>query len=246
MHSQKLHTSLKRTPRFSKVKISPSDEAFLVIKNLKKKDEHNKKNILNGISLSIDQNEIVAITGEENSGKSLILKIIAGLLKEDGGSIEIEDEVITNFDSKKRNEYLKKNIGFLSYPIFLKENLSIMDNILIPNYFLKSYIDIEEDRLKSLLDAFDLTDLINQKATNLTSDQKRKINVVRALINEPKLILCDEPMLENEDGVFENIMKNFRIARDEFGATVIVATKDYNFAKLADQVIYLEDGKVRY
>ena len=121
-----------------------------------------------------------------------------------------------------------------------------MDNILIPNYFLKSYIDIEEDRLKSLLDAFDLTDLINQKATNLTSDQKRKINVVRALINEPKLILCDEPMLENEDGVFENIMKNFRIARDEFGATVIVATKDYNFAKLADQVIYLEDGKVRY
>ena len=53
-------------------------------------------------------------------------------------------------------------------------------------------------------------------------------------------------MLENEDGVFENIMKNFRIARDEFGATVIVATKDYNFAKLADQVIYLEDGKVRY
>lgn len=246
MHSQKLHTSLKRTPRFSKVKISPSDEAFLVIKNLKKKDERNKKNILNGISLSIDQNEIVAITGKENSGKSLILKIIAGLLKEDDGSIEIEDEVITNFDSKKQNEYLKKNIGFLSYPIFLKENLSIMDNILIPNYFLKSYIDIEEDRLKSLLDAFDLTDLINQKATNLTSDQKRKINVVRALINEPKLILCDEPMLENEDGVFENIMKNFRIARDEFGATVIVATKDYNFAKLADQVIYLEDGKVRY
>ncbi len=246
MHSQKLHTSLKRTPRFSKVKISPSDEAFLVIKNLKKKDERNKKNILNGISLSIDQNEIVAITGKENSGKSLILKIIAGLLKEDDGSIEIEDEVITNFDSKKQNEYLKKNIGFLSYPIFLKENLSIMDNILIPNYFLKSYIDIEEDRLKSLLDAFDLTDLINQKATNLTSDQKRKINVVRALINEPKLILCDEPMLENEDGVFENIMKNFRIARDEFGATVIIATKDYDFAKLADQVFYLEDGKVRY
>ena len=96
MHSQKLHTSLKRTPRFSKVKISPSDEAFLVIKNLKKKDERNKNNILNGISLSIDQNEIVAITGEENSGKSLILKIIAGLLKEDGGSIEIEDEVITS------------------------------------------------------------------------------------------------------------------------------------------------------
>ena len=118
MHSQKLHTSLKRTPRFSKVKISPSDEAFLVIKNLKKKDERNKKNILNGISLSIDQNEIVAITGEENSGKSLILKIIAGLLKEDGGSIEIEDEVITNFDSKKRNEYLKKNIGFFILPNF--------------------------------------------------------------------------------------------------------------------------------
>ena len=246
MHSQKLHTSLKRTSRFSKVKISPSDEAFLVIKNLKKKDEHQRKNILNGINIAIEQGEIIAITGKENSGKSLILKIIAGLLKEDGGSIEIEDEVITNFDSKKRNEYQKKNIGFLSYPIFLKENLSIMDNILIPNYFLKSYIDIEEDRLKSLLDAFDLTDLINQKATNLTSDQKRKINVVRALINEPKLILCDEPMLENEDGVFENIMKNFRIARDEFGATVIVTTKDYNFAKLADQVIYLEDGKVRY
>ena len=246
MHSQKLHTSLKRTPRFSKIKISPSDEAFLVIKNLKKKDKHQKKNILNGINIAIEQGEIIAITGKENSGKSLILKIIAGLLKEDGGSIEIEDEVITNFDSKKQNEYLKKNIGFLSYPIFLKENLSIMDNILIPNYFLKSYIDIEEDRLKSLLDAFDLTDLINQKATNLTSDQKRKINVVRALINEPKLILCDEPMLENEDGVFENIMKNFRIARDEFGATVIIATKDYDFAKLADQVFYLEDGKVRY
>lgn len=246
MHSQKLHTSLKRTPRFSKVKISPSDEAFLVIKNLKKKDEHQRKNILNGINIAIEQGEIIAITGKENSGKSLILKIIAGLLKEDGGSIEIEDEVITDFDFKKQNEYLKKNIGFLSYPIFLKENLSVMDNILIPNYFLKSYVDIEEDRLKSLLDAFDITDLVNQKATNLTSDQKRKINVVRALINEPKLILCDEPMLENEDGVFENIMKNFRIARDEFGATVIVATKDYNFAKLADQVIYLEDGKVRY
>ncbi|MFC2317887.1 MAG: ABC transporter ATP-binding protein [Candidatus Saccharibacteria bacterium] len=246
MHSQKLHTSLKRTPRFSKVKISPSDEAFLVIKNLKKKDEHQKKNILNEINIAIEQGEIVAITGKENSGKSLILKIIAGLLKEDGGSIEIDDEIITDFSLKERNEYFKKNIGFLSYPIFLKENLSVIDNILIPNYFLKSYVDIEEDRLKSLLDAFDLTDLINQKATNLTSDQKRKINVVRALINEPKLILCDEPMLENEDGVFENIMKNFRIARDEFGATVIVATKDYNFAKLADQVIYLEDGKVRY
>jgi len=201
--------------------------------------------VLKQVSFTINRGEFVSVVGRSGCGKSTLLYILSTMDTDYKGELLIDEEVITgkssNYLSKLRNE----KIGFVFQFHYLLNEFSVLENVLIPGLKLGKFSREElEHRAMEKLKIFDMQEHALKKANQLSGGQKQRVAIARALINDPVLIMGDEPTgnldKKNADIVF-NIFKELTA---EFHQTILIVTHDPEFAEGTDRIIEMEDGKV--
>jgi putative ABC transport system ATP-binding protein len=196
---------------------------------------------VDGVSLSVDGGEFVAVQGPSGCGKSTMLLLAGGLLTPESGSVQIggEDPYVLTADA--RSKFRADNIGFVFQQFHLVPYLSVLDNVLAPSIATGS--KDAEQRARELLDRFGLSHRLEHTPGELSSGERQRTALARALLNEPKVLLADEPTgnLDTENAT--EVLKHLR----EFaasGGAVLLVTHDAQAAAAADRIIHLRDGKL--
>lgn len=208
---------------------------MLELKNISKSFGNNT--ILNDISISIKDSEIVSILGSSGSGKTTLLNLILGLIKPDNGQILYNDSDITNVAMKERGF----NIVFQDYSLF--PNLNAYKNIV---YGLKNYPDRStKEEVDSLIELLDLKDHLNKKIEMLSGGQKQRVALARTMVMKPKILLLDEPLSALDGVIKESIKEQIVTIAKKYNLTTIIVTHDPEEAlTISDKVLIINKGKI--
>ncbi|MCR5422805.1 MAG: ATP-binding cassette domain-containing protein [Bacilli bacterium] len=216
---------------------------ILEINNLYK--NFDEKEVLNDVSLSLDEGEVLAIIGPSGAGKSTLLRIIGGLEKASSGDIKIFDNEICKNGVYKKNKYLKdvyKDISYIFQDFNLFDNMTVRNNIALAPKFRK--YDNIDDIVESLLKKMNLSDKIDKYPNTLSGGEKQRIAIARALAISPKLILFDEPTSALDVESIENLVYTINEMKKD-NITMIIVTHDLNFAsRVASRMIFMENTKI--
>lgn len=196
---------------------------------------------VDGVSLSVDSSEFVAVQGPSGCGKSTMLLLAGGLLAPDSGSVQIADKNPYALSADARSKFRANNIGFVFQQFHLVPYLSVLDNVLAPS--LASGSAGSEQRARELIDQFGLSHRLEHTPGELSSGERQRAALARALLNEPKVLLADEPTGNLDAENAAEVLKHLR----EFaasGGAVLLVTHDAQAAAAADRVIHLRDGKL--
>lgn len=205
-----------------------------------------KNTVLHNVNLSFEEGSFNSIIGASGSGKSTLLNIIGTLDKPSEGEVYIDSKRI---DTLKKNELSKirnELIGFIFQFHYLLPEFTALENVLMP-YKIKSS-NLSKDIIKrahDLLDLVGLKDVKNNLAVNMSGGQQQRTAIARALMNNPKIILADEPTGNLDSKSSENIYKLMRDINQKFNTTFIIITHDTRIAKKADRIIEIEDGNIK-
>ena len=223
---------------------------IIKLENLNKIFNKNKQNqfcALENINLDILKNEVIILKGVSGSGKSTLLSIIASFMKPTDGLIEVNGESIAKLPDKHISYFRLNNIGFVSQSFNLFEQLTVEQNIiasLIPQEYTK---DICDTKIDAVLKLINISHKKGQVVSNLSGGEKQRVAIARALVNEPDIILCDEPTaaLDYDNSlIFIDIVKQLK----KLGKTVIIATHDTIFDNLGSDIKYriinIKNGKI--
>ncbi|MEN9523614.1 MAG: hypothetical protein RL065_1991 [Bacteroidota bacterium] len=215
---------------------------MLSAKNITK--NYGNLEVLKGVNLDIKPSEIVAITGSSGAGKSTLLHIIGTLDKADNGSIEIDGSNILTFSDSKISEFRNLKMGFIFQFHHLLPEFSALENVMLPGLIAqRKESEVKKEAIK-LLERLGLKDRINNRPNQLSGGESQRVAVCRALINNPLLVLADEPSgnLDSENALA--LHKLFLELRDEFKQTFIIVTHHQQLAEMADRTVVMKDGKV--
>jgi len=186
------------------------------------------------VSLSVKDNEFVALSGKSGSGKTTLLRILAGLEKSDG-IIEVDGEVWQN--SKSSLSPQKRRIGFVFQDYALFPNMSVLENLF--------YVVKDRNLAERLLEITELQELRNRLPNTLSGGQKQRVSLCRAMMNRPKLLLMDEPLSALDSEMRMKLQREIKLLHEEFGTTTIMVSHDASeIYRLASRVVVLELGKV--
>ena len=218
---------------------------LLEVKNLNKFFQVNNKKltILNNLSFSITSNKITSIYGASGSGKSTLFNIISGLMAVDSGNIIFDGVLIdNNFDF---TNFRKENLGVVFQEDYLLSEFTTIENIMLPciiagNSRKKSY-----NKAYSLLEKFNLLSIKNTYPNTLSGGEKQRVSILRATINNPKLILADEPTGSIDEFNKEKIFSLFQNIVDEYDSSILIATHDNNVSKISNKILNLSKGKIK-
>lgn len=195
---------------------------------------------LDGVSLTINDGEMVAIIGKSGSGKSTLLNLIGGLDKPTEGKIFYNDREIGSMKDSELAEFRLKNIGFVFQFFDLIPELTAEENVLLPSRLAKNK-DAGADELYS---ALDISNRVRHYPSELSGGQQQRAAIARALINSPDVILCDEPTGNLDKASGEEVMALLKRLNSEQGKTVIIVTHDAEIASQCGRVIEISDGKI--
>ncbi len=200
--------------------------------------------VLKDFSFSINERSFVGITGKSGAGKSTLLSIIAGLQKQDSGSLIINDIELNNLDDKELSRFRNQNIGFISQEQSFLENFTVLDNVRLPAFLGKKKIDDTSAkeitvRAEQLLDSLGIAHLAQNFPSTLSGGENHRVLIARALINNPQILLADEPTDSVDSERTDEIIKIFRRLADE-GKTILIASHDKEALKLCDKKIEIK------
>ena len=217
-------------------------EKIVEIKNLVKTYENGLIKALDGIDLDINKGEFVSIIGPSGSGKSTLLNMLGALDIADGGEIKVSGYDLRK--NKNLHKFRSEKLGFIFQLHNLIPNISVVENVEIPMYSqnMKSK-EMRENALR-LLDNVGLKDKANFKPTKLSGGERQRVAIARALVNDPSIILADEPTGSLDSKTSEIILELLIKLHKEKNVTLIMVTHDMNVAKLADRIIEVLDGKI--
>lgn len=216
---------------------------MIVLKNIRKSYFIGERElpILKGIDLNIKSGELVILMGVSGSGKTTLMNIIGLLDKQSEGEYFFMDKNVDGLDDETLAVLRNEHIGFVFQQFFLLPYLNAIENVLIPIVYSKKNIKHPRERAKQLLTRFGLSDRIHNRPSQLSGGEQQRVAIARALINDPDLILADEPTgaLDSKTGI--EIMELFKMLNNE-GKTVIVVTHDPKLAQFGKRIVRIEDG----
>ena len=217
---------------------------IIVIDNISKNYTIKKQRIaaLNNLSLNIFPGEFIVISGPSGSGKSTLLQMIGGLDRPDSGNITVNNVNINHLSDRKLSTFRGKTIGFIFQFFYLQPFLCVGRNIEVPGMFAGLSRKKRKNKIKQLAEIVGLSDRLNHFPSELSGGQIQRAAIIRALLNQPKILIADEPTGNLDSQNSAAIIDLFKKIRQQFGTTIIIATHDATIAACADRVIILKDG----
>lgn len=209
------------------------------------KNGADKLEVLRGINLEIKDNEFVAIQGPSGAGKSTLLHILGGLDKPTSGGVLFEGINLYGLSDEERSAFRNQKVGFVFQFYHLLTELNALENVYLPA-LIKSWWERKKalTRARFLLESLGLGGRLYHRPNQLSGGEQQRVAIARALINNPHLLLCDEPTgnLDSENG--RNILELFKEMHNSAETTIILVTHDKDIAGIAERVIYLKDGTI--
>lgn len=200
--------------------------------------------VLKGINLEIADRSVISIVGASGAGKSTLLHIIGTLDQPTKGTVLIDNTDLYSLSDKKLAQYRNQNIGFIFQFHHLLPEFTAVENVALPALIAgRSHAEAFK-RAKELLDFLKLGERLTHKPSQLSGGEQQRVAVARALANNPKLVLADEPSGNLDTANARQLHQLFLDLRDEFGQTFVVVTHNTDLAKLADKTIEMKDGRI--
>ncbi len=197
---------------------------------------------LDGVSFEVERGEFVAIVGPSGSGKSTLLHILGGVDRPSGGRVLIEDTDIYRLDETNLAIFRRRQVGLIYQFYNLIPILNVEENITLP--LLLDQKKVDRQFLQELLSILNLTDRINHLPNELSGGEQQRVSIGRALINQPALVLADEPTGNLDSKNSREIVELLKLSNKRYHQTLIVITPDHGIALQADRIITLEDGRI--
>ncbi len=201
--------------------------------------------VLKGINLEIQKGEIVSIVGASGAGKSTLLHILGTLDKADRGIVEINGIAVNQLSEKKLSEFRNKKIGFVFQFHHLLPEFTALENICIPAFIAKESRKDAEKKASELLNILNLTDRAEHKPSELSGGEQQRLAVARALINNPAVVLADEPSGNLDSASSIELHEMFFSLRDQLKQTFVIVTHNNELADMADRKLVIKDGVIK-
>ena len=217
-------------------------EEILRVENLTKKYGKGENEVVavNNMSFSVNKGEFVSIVGSSGSGKSTLLHLLGGVDRPTSGKVFIEGKDIYSLNNDKLAIFRRRQIGLIYQFYNLLPILNVEENITLPCELDGKQVN--EDRLKELLTTLGLENRKKHLPNQLSGGQQQRVSIGRALINNPAIVLADEPTGNLDSKASEEIVELLKMSNKKFNQTIIMITHDLEIAKVADRVIHIEDG----
>lgn len=219
---------------------------MIVAENIHKFYENN--HILKGINLRVDKGEIISLVGSSGAGKTTLLQILGTIDKFDkkeGSKLLLKNQDISDFTENQLANFRNHELGFIFQFHQLLPEFNVIENICIPAFIKKTPKNIAESKANQLMNYLGISDRSKNKPNELSGGEKQRVAVARALINEPSIILADEPSGNLDSNASNNLHELFLSLRKDFNYTFIIATHNKLLAKKSDRVLEIKDGKIK-
>jgi lipoprotein-releasing system ATP-binding protein len=200
--------------------------------------------VLKGIDLEISQGEIISIVGASGAGKTTLLQIIGTLMQKDQGEVWIGDTNIDTLKDKQLARFRNQKIGFVFQFHHLLPEFTALENVCIPGFIAKRSRKEVESRAKDLLAFLGLESRLEHKPNELSGGEQQRVAVARALVNEPAVILADEPSGNLDSQNKKELHEMFFILREKFNQTFVIVTHDIELSEMSDRMIRMKDGEI--
>ena len=219
---------------------------MIVAENIHKFYENN--HILKGINLRVDKGEIISLVGASGAGKTTLLQILGTIDKYDkkeGSKLLLKNQDISDFTENQLANFRNHELGFIFQFHQLLPEFNVIENICIPAFIKKTPKNIAESKANQLMNYLGISDRSKNKPNELSGGEKQRVAVARALINEPSIILADDPSGNLDSNASNNLHELFLSLRKDFNYTFIIATHNKLLAKKSDRVLEIKDGKIK-
>ena len=204
--------------------------------------EPNITKALDGVTLSIEEGEFVAIVGTSGSGKSTLLNIMGGLDTPTSGSIQVKGKELSKFKDEQLTIFRRRNIGFIFQNYNLVPVLNVYENIVLPVELDGNKVD--KKFMKEVVQMLGLEDKLNNMPNNLSGGQQQRVAIARALVSKPAIVLADEPTGNLDSRTSNDVLGLLKVTSQKFHQTIVMITHNNEIAQLADRTVRIEDGKI--
>lgn len=215
---------------------------YLEVKDLKKSygKDQGYVQVLKGVSTGVEKGQMCVIQGTSGSGKSTLLNCIGGLDNIDSGSVKVDGKEVGGLSADKLADYRRDNLGFIFQFYNLVPNLTVCENIQVCEYLAEKPLDMEE-----LLQTLGLSEHRNKFPSQLSGGQQQRCAIARALIKNPKLLLCDEPTGALDSKTSRDILILLEEINKKYGTTMLIVTHNNSIKNMVHKVIILKDGMIK-
>lgn len=198
---------------------------------------------LDGVDLTVERGEFVAMIGKSGSGKSTLLHMLGGLDTPTSGEVFVDGKKLSELKKEQLAIFRRRKVGFVFQNYNLVPDLNVYENIVLPIELDGGYVD--EKFIRELLDMLHLQEKAEALPGTLSGGQQQRVAIARALASKPAIILADEPTGNLDSGTGHEVLGLLRVAAKRFSQTLILITHDMDIAQLADRIVCIEDGKIR-
>lgn len=195
--------------------------------------------VLKGVSIKIEKGEMCVIQGTSGSGKSTLLNCIGGLDDIDSGNVSVAGTLVEGLKGEKLSDYRRANLGFIFQFYNLVPNLTVRENIQVCEYLTNDPLNMDE-----LIDVLGLTEHQHKFPSQLSGGQQQRCAIARALVKNPKVLLCDEPTGALDSKTSRDILVLLEKINRQYGTTMLIVTHNNSIKNMVDHVIYLKDGEI--
>ena len=204
--------------------------------------EPNITKALDGVTLSIEQGEFVAIVGTSGSGKSTLLNMMGGLDIPTSGSVKVKGKELARLNDEQLTLFRRRNIGFIFQNYNLVPVLNVYENIVLPVELDGDTVD--RKFMDEVVHLLALEDKLNHMPNNLSGGQQQRVAIARALVSKPAIVLADEPTGNLDSRTSSDVLGLLKVTSNKFHQTLVMITHNNEIAQLADRIIRIEDGRV--
>jgi lipoprotein-releasing system ATP-binding protein len=205
---------------------------------------YNQLQVLKGINLNIGKGEIVAIVGASGAGKTTLLQILGTLDKADTGTLLLNEQLVNKLNDKKLSDFRNKNIGFIFQFHQLLPEFTALENVMIPAWIAKTSETEANKKALELFDYLGIKDRTTHKPSELSGGEQQRVAVARAIINNPAVLLADEPSGNLDSASAQSLHDLFFDLRDKFNQTIVIVTHNEELANRCDRKLTMKDGLI--